>query len=504
MALDPSAFPGGFFPGMGGSTTGVMSGDLMADLQKALTAGYGTDSATLSGGAALRIQSLDSTMQAMIQSNDDFRLFNRLSKPHAGATVDEWTEQSSVGGFLGGTANSETGVINPFTGTYARRVGQVKYLMTQRQVSFVQTLQNAIADSEAIEYAAGALQLLSDAEYLCFEGDSTVVPTEFDGIYAQMVAGINAGQVDGRNIIDARATSLSNIAPVNQAAAQVRMYGNYGRPTDIYMSLQTQADFDTGLDPAFRVPLNNVPAGGLEIGAPVVGIRTSHGNIKTNDDIFIRDEEMRQPFEVFQSALATANAALAPASVVGTPGNNAGSTFTALTAGNYYYLVSGQNQQGQSTGTISAQVAIGAGQRVSLVITRSTGAAETGYVVYRSQLNGGNSVAGTVAGQGSDFREMARIGVAGATTTYFDYNTDIPGTTKAYILNMTPGMTAINWRSLLPMIKFALFPTNSAIIPWAQMLFGYLRISKRRHHVVIKNVLTQGAIWRPFGALTSA
>jgi hypothetical protein len=65
------------------------------------------------------------------------------------------------------------------------------------------------------------------------------------------------------------------------------------------------------------------------------------------------------------------------------------------------------------------------------------------------------------------------------------------------MMNMTPGQSAITWRQLLPMIKFPLYPTNSPVIPWAQLLFGYLRISKRRHHVVIKNILPNGAIWRP-------
>jgi hypothetical protein len=491
--IDPSLFANG-------ASTGVMDMGQLDELQKALTAGYGTDVATLTGGGALRIQSLDATMQATIQQNEDFRLFNRLAKPHAGATVDEWTEMNSVGGFLGGTTNTETGVINPFTGSYNRRTGLVKYLMTQRQVSLVQTLQGAIADSEAIEYSNGALQLLTDAEYLCFEGDSTVVPTEFDGIYAQITAGITAGQVDPRNVIDAKATSLNNISLVNTAAAHIRGYGNFGRPTDIFMSLMTQADFDTGLDPAFRVPLPNVPNGGLEIGAPVTGIRTSHGNVKTNDDIFIRDEELKQPFEVSFSALATANDGLKPANVVpGSPTANTSSMFTASQAGNYYYLVTGTNAAGQSTGFVSAQVAVTAGTRVPIVITRSTGAAETGYVIYRSQLGGGNSVAGSVAGLGSDFREMVRIPVAGATTTWYDYNAEIPGTAKAYILNMTAGATAITWRQLLPMVKFPLYPTSSAVIPWAQLLFGYLRISKRRHHVIIKNILPNGNVWRPFG-----
>ena len=179
MLIDPTMFACG-----AAGVTGAVNGDDVAELQKALTAGYGTDVSTLTGGGALRIQSLDKTMQTTIQENEDFKLFNRLAKPKVGGTVDEWTEQSAVGGFLGGSTNTETGNIPNATGTYNRRVGMVKYLTTMRQVSFVTTLQNAIAEAEAVEQANGALQLLTDAEYLSFEGDSTVVPTEFDGILA--------------------------------------------------------------------------------------------------------------------------------------------------------------------------------------------------------------------------------------------------------------------------------------------------------------------------------
>ena len=208
---------------------------------------------------------------------------------------------------------------------------------------------------------------------------------------------------------------------------------------------------------------------------------------------------MKQPFETSFSTIANANIGLQPASIVAAaPVSNVASNFTAPQAGNYYYAVSGQNAAGQSTVLVSSQVAISAGQSVTLTITRSAGALETGYVLYRSRLNGSNVVAGSVAGQGSDFREMVRIPNAGATSTYVDTNFDMPGTSKAFVLNMTAGMTAITWRQLLPMVKFPLYPTNSAVIPWAQLLFGYLRISKRRQHVVIKNVLPNGALWRPF------
>lgn len=471
------------------STTGSMDGSAIAELQKALTAGYGTDVATLTGGSAFRIQSLDRTMQATIQENKHFRLFNELAKTGAGATVDEWTEQSGVGGFLGGSTNTETGVIDESTGTYARRVGMVKYLMTKRQVSLVSTLGNNIANSEAIEQQAGAKQLLTDAEYLSFEGDETIVPTEFSGIYAQILAGVNAGQVDGGNILDAEGQSLASINLVNQAAAQISKRDNFGTPTHLFMSQLVQADFDTGLDPAFRVPLPNVPNGGIMLGAPVTGIRTSWGDVAACPDVFINDGDQTVPFQVQYPVLAASNDGIKPTLELAAA-NDAGSKFGAAHAGNYYYLVTGVNAKGQSTGVISAQQAVAAGEKVTLTITASAGGQETGYAIYRSRKNGTNGV--------SDFRLMTRVAKAGATTTYVDLNRDIPGTTKAYVLNMNPGDHAINWRQLLPMMKFPLYPTNAAVIPWAQLMFGYLRITKRRHHAVIKNIVANSQKWKPF------
>lgn len=487
--------PNIMIPGAAQLKAGQMGGgelpyEQIAELQKALTAGYGTDVAALTGGAALRIQSLEKTMLSTIQENKHFALFNRLNKTNAIATVDEWTEQSGVGGFPGGSVNSETGSIAAATGSYARRVGLVKYLMTRREVSFVQTLQGALANSEAVEAQNGALQLLTDAEFLSFEGDSAVVSLEFDGIVAQLKAGIAAGDLQADQILNADGQSLASIDLINKAAAFISGYGNFGTPTDLFMSQLTQSDFDTGLDPAFRVPLTDVPGGGIRLGSPVVGIRTSWGNIKTNPDVFIRDEAQLKPFQVDFAALATANTAMKPTLAIDASVTDAASTFTAARAGNYYWLVTGLNQNGQSDGVVTAQTAVAAGKRARLTITRSGAAQETGYAIYRSRLNGTNAAA--------DFRLMARVACAGATTVYDDLNLDIPGTSKAYILNMGIGAQAITWRQLLPMLKFPLYPTVSATIPWAQLLFGFLRLGKRRHHVVIKNITPAGANWKAF------
>ena len=484
--LDPNMFSGN-------ASTGEMPLSSVEDLRKALVAGQTYDIENLSGGQALRIQSLDKTMQAVIQDNPHFRLFNRLPKPNASATVDEWTEQTGVGGFLGGTTNTEVADIALANGTYTRRVGLVKYLMTRRHISYVLTLQNNIVDAEAQEYMNGALQLLTDAEFLCFEGDSDVVPSEFDGIAAQM-ADVPA------NILDFRAQPLASMHAITRAAAHIAGYGQFGIPTDLFLSQQAQADLDNSLDPAFRVPLPDIQNGGTSLGAPVVGIRTSWGNIATNPDIFIRDEHMMKPLVVTHTTMATTNVANKPISVAtSTKASHADSVFTSAHAGWYYWGVAGVGVNGESDITWGdTRQNVAAGERVTITITDSAAAGETGYAIYRSA-----KAASDPGAPGNDEREevrlMARVANDGATTTYYDNNLDIPGTTKAVILNMKPSATSITWRQLLPMVKFPLYPTASAIIPWAQLLFGYLRMSKRQHCVMFKNILPNSAEWRPFG-----
>lgn len=474
------------------ATSGAADGGTIAALQKALdSGGYGTDMASLTGGAALRMQSLDATMQTTIQANKHFKLFNMLPKPKAGATVDEWTEQDSIGGFLGGSTNTESGAVADATGNYTRKVGLVKFLMTRRQVTLVATLNDNLVSPQATEQQNGAKQLLSDAEYLSFEGDASVVPTEFSGIYAQMKDAVTAGEIGNEHVLDARGGAFSTVDLVMQAAATAADFGNFGVITDMFMPNKVQADFDSGLAPAFRVPLPGVGNGGLELGAPVRGIRTSWGDIANQPDVFCRDETRMKPFDTMYPAVAAAQVAIKPQTVTVALASDATAMFTSAQAGNYYYAVAGVNAAGQSAITKSTVAAVAAGQKATITIAGSAGDAETGYVLYRTNLGATNATA--------NFREFARIPkTAGGTTVTIDRNWDIPGTCKAYLLNMSSGDTAITWRQLLPMMKFDLYPTANVVIPWAQLLFGYLRISKRKQHVVIKNIVPSTAQWKPF------
>lgn len=474
-----------------GTTGGEVSGDVISDLRKALTAGYGTDVTTFQGGSALRIQSLDHTMKATIQENKHFRLFNALQKASAGATVDEWTEQSGIGGFLGGSTNTETGNINSAQGAYQRRAAFVKYLMTRREVSYVATLGNNIVSAEAVEARNGALQLLTDAEFLCFEGDSSVVPTEFDGMDVQI-----ASLASNDHVIDAAGASLAQLAQINQSVTVIVGMGNFGQPTDLFCSNKTQADLDNNMDAAARVSLNALgEKAGVEKGSPVIGIRTSWGTIKPQPDVFIRDEDQQLLFELMYPTIVGSNASQvqAPASVaVAAVTGISGSNWQTAHAGQFYYAVTSINQYGQSVNVMSAAVTVVAGGAVNITIARSTSGSETGYVIYRSRKNGTNAL--------NDVRQMKRIPASGSATTVFqDQNQDFPGTTRARMLSMGAGSDAINWRQLLPMTKFMLYPTAAPTVPWAQLLFGYLRIAKRKQHTVIKNIVCAGQAWKPFG-----
>lgn len=477
-------------PVLGGSVAGEA-----ADFIKALQASdYQTDVSTLTGGGALGMQSLDTAMKTTIQENEHFTLFNRLQRTNATNIVDEYTRQSSVGGFLGGSTNTQMGVVRSAQGDYSREIGLVKFLMSMRQVGMVLNIGKNITDAMAVEERNGALQLLTDANYLLYHGNADASPTQYDGIFKQLDDEIAAGKMSDDHVIDMQGTSLNDIEAFSKISVAVSRYGSWGKTTDVFMPNSVQTDLNMGLDPAFRwTPEGqNTPM----IGGHVTGIRLQNGVLKTNMDTFIHDEEhpMTKPFEVTYSDIATANVAIRPASVAGVAASDTSSQFTSGRAGNYYYAVAAIDAggAGMSTVRVSAQVAVAAGEKVTLTIGRSSAATESGYAIYRSKQDGTATVA--------DMRLVKVVKCAGATTTYVDLCRDIPGTISVPMLNLGPAADAIGWRQFQSMLKVPL-PFGVGGMPvysWFQFLFGYLRITKPKHHGYIKNILPANATWRPF------
>jgi hypothetical protein len=485
--------PGGANPILGGSQGGGL--DMISDLTKALEASsYQTDVSTLTGGGALGIQSLDTTMKTTIQENKHFTLMNRLQSTSATNIVDEYSRQTSIGGFLGGSTNTQMGQVRGAQGEYQREVGLVKFLMTLRQVGYVLTIGKNLAEPISLEERNGALQLLTDANYLGYHGNAAASPTQFDGVFTQLENEVAAGNVSDDHVVDLQGQRLDDVDAISRINVAVSRYGSWGRSSDIFLPNSVQNDLNKYLDPSFRwLPNgNNTPV----IGGHVEGIRLTNGVLRTNMDTFIHDEEnpMVYPFEVHNASLAVANAAFKPQGVTadGTA-SDASSQFSAPRAGGYYYAVAaiGSKGEGQTEIVKTTQVTVAAGKKVVLTITRSTAGTESGYAVYRSRQDGTNAA--------SDFRLVKVIKCNGATTTFTDVNRDIPGTVMVPLLNLDQGADAIGWRQFQPMTKIPL-PFGIGMMPqysWFQFLFGYLRITKPKHHGFIKNILPSNAKWRP-------
>lgn len=480
-----------------GSSVGGSLSDLgdVQDMVKALDAGnYNTDVNNLTGGEALRIQSLDTAMKATVQENKHFTLFNKLQQSNATAIVDEFTRQHNIGGFLGGSTNSQMGVVRSAQGEYSREVGLVKFLMTLRQVGYVLNLGNNLASPVAVEEMNGAKQLLTDAEYLLFYGNSAACPTEFDGIFKQVDDEIAAGRMSSDHVIDLDGAALKSVEPFSKLNAAVSSYGSWGELTDAFLPIQVQTDLNLHLDPAYRWSSN--PNGTqLTLGAHVPGIQLTTGVLKTNMDTFLHYDEFvaAKPFEVTYSALAVANDAYKPTIAISASSSDSASRFTTTRAGNYYWAVAGigPSGQGQSTVVKTSQTAVGAGKKAVITITRSTGGAETGYAIYRSRQDGTDAA--------SDMRLVKIIKCDGATTTFTDLNHDIPGSCKVPCLDLAPSADAIGWRQYQAMTKIPLpFGVGGMpVMSWFQFLFGYLRVTKPKMHGYVSNIVPSTAIWRP-------
>jgi hypothetical protein len=454
---------------------------------KALTAGAGTDVSLLTGGAALRRESLEASVLKTVQKMKHFGLWNKVAKTPATATVDEWTQLRDIGGIPGSGAVGELATIPENTGDYQRKVGLVKFLKDRRRVSVEAEVQSqsGLAGAIATETDNGTRKLLTDAEWLSFYGNSDMQPAEFDGLVKILE------DEGGDHVLDIRGRSISADAREFVSSAELIWgQGNWGMATDIFLSGAAQADLNIKINPALRIILDQNPKS-IEYGAHVRGITTGFGDLMTNPDPFITESGM--PYVArggnYALQLAASSTTLVD-TIAGVPGADADSLFDAATAGNYYYAVEAGRAEGRSALVKSAQVAVAAGESVVVTITPNATNNATYYALYRSRQDGTNA--------NNDFREVARIAADGDNpVTYTDQNQNIPGTSPIFVLTIDE--QAIVIRRLLPQMRFPLFPQDTAEHIWAQLLFCYLRVGKENQHRLIKNFLPTQATWRPHG-----
>lgn len=464
----PTASPYAGFEGVEGF--GMVSPMEAFDLQKALRASsaQAIPSSFAPGDAfALQPESLEQTLYNQSFDMSEIAFWKALDKVPAFELAEQYTRLESYGQGIG--AFITQGELPPGDDSvYSRQMDIVKFMGTTRAVTHVmQNVRTHIGNAIAQETINGTMWLLERVERALFYGDSDLVPEEFDGIFKLLAASLPT-----TSIIDLRGKPMSQ-QKVEEGTHIARAYPNHGKPDTMWMSDGSLSDLAVSFYATQRSQLPASADG--TIGFVVDRMRTNNGLVKFQSDIFIQPG--REPIDAGVGEVGKRPGAFTIGT--GAASSSSASKFISTDAGDYRYKVVARNRHGLSAPVSvnsGSAITVSAGDKVVFAINNNASPAATAYVIYRSDKNGAASTC----------KEMVQIAkTAGATTTFTDNNDDIPGTTKACLLEMTKRNISI--KQLAPFTRVPL-ATIDLQTRWAQVLYLVLSLRTPRHNILYKNV----------------
>jgi hypothetical protein len=321
----------------------------------------------------------------------------------------------------------------------------------------------------AQETVNGTAWLLRQLERSLFFGDSSLIPEQFDGLYKQILAGAPNPTL---NTLDLRGAPMTEDA-INDGALIGKTEPNYGRMTDLYCADGAFSDLAKQFYPAERY---NIPTAGWNqgmVGLNLQGMYSQFGPIKFNPDVFIQfgpkvGAAVGNPSKIPSTPVQTVGLVAAPDLV--------NSKFTANDQGNYTYQITAINRYGRSAplNLASNPVAVATGDRVTWTVGDGANPG-TAFEIYRTAKNEAAATA----------KLMKVVVRAGATTAMFDLNDDIPGTSKAFLIQQN--LEFFSFKQLAPFVKIPLATIDTSV-RWMQLLYGTLAVYAPGKAVIYKNV----------------
>ncbi len=422
----------------------------VADLFKALDAGHDT----AAGGAdptgyALRPESLEDAFKLQTYREEHARLWKRIPKALAFSTVEEYNRLDSYGDVA----------INPFANegelppaedsSWSRHLELMKFMGSTRVVSDVlRTVRTAHGDPVAREIQNGFNWILRQINHSLYFADEAYNPTEFTGLYNQIVTGTaGAHLVDVRNLTTGVGDHLTD-AIIDEASETVFSLGAFGKLTEMFLSTRAHKNFARGILGAAGANVRFEPqynkGGVVDAGFSMENYTSQFGKIGLQPDVFLNPVAYTEV--QLTGTFARGDATLRPATPsFGAPAVSTTTGRWGTSTGNYRYTMIAVNEFGNSAAPASQVAAIAtAADQAALSITWGGGAGNpTGFVIYRSEL------AGTL------LYEVDRIAAGGASpTAWIDLNDVIANTSKAVAFTMNDQV--VTFKQLLPMTKIPL------------------------------------------------
>lgn len=490
-----------------------------------LDVGTSQNFASITGGQSLGYVSLDTRMARATVRPDSFTLYQSLAKSAAYQVVDYWPYIDDTGGALPGSATS--GFSNVSSGTLATNAGiyslqsvNLKLMLDGRAVTMALMAQNNFVSINEQENANSALTVLETSDWLCYHGNSTIFPNQFNGLGAtiptnnifdfQQFYNTNAGLQGWSS-----AQTLFNM--IYEVAAVVTSWGRFGRTTHAFMSPATagslQALVTTLLNQVTNFP--DADKRGIVVNGDLQGIYTRMGPIQFPMDLIITARDIPaqgQPRSNGTTPTTTVNptpptGVVAVASGASFAGSNwgLGTGYYSGTAPSYYYAVASTDVNMNESNLTWSNVLAGSGITSSgaavLSIAGPAAADATAFRVFRTG-SGGSSAKPFIGATGvaTGVRYIGSVTANGSSVvTFTDSNSLLPGGERLFLLDMREEDGALDWRYLLPLTRVELFAAN-LFMPWAVCSIAALRNRIPKFHAEIINYIPDNPQWNPLGS----
>jgi hypothetical protein len=465
----------------------------LESLVKTLEAGnYNAAPSMLVQGSALQIEDLSPVMHNVCWDDSHIKLQKLFSVKKAKSLLVQFNRQLSYGRF-GSSARREGFVGDVQVGDYIRAVVPMCFYSHVRRVTIAANMVEAFDGEKAEDREAdnAAMLIAGDIEFDSFKGKA-----DFS----------NAGVFDGNPLAIPELPNMLGLdVQVRQSDAllntQDLMFASFGANKSVVLSKNGALDQPIVEDSAVRSRMNHGKAElmlvdpealsaynksvALGTGANSIKRIVLAGSAQDASGADLRRQWVSQGTVTLEDSrfLSGKTAPLRPS--IGSPAAPGITTQPAaagadgiIPAGSYRYLITGENERGESSGTLSNSVTVLATNHVTIVITAQAGVSY--FNVYRAL--GASATA-------SQCRYIGRVAQAASGNTTF---TDLGNKIQAFVTGYLIQKDTWGFHELAPYSRLKLAISDLSL-PEAHFRFASLCGYQPRKNVIVDNLTGSGS-----------